>query len=65
MPACVAETVSRPLVYMQVKKWLGQERVRFMKLTNGPSAVEEMNNFKQGKVWKLLIASYEVGCTSN
>jgi hypothetical protein len=26
----------------------------------GPSAVEEMNNFKCGTVWRLLIASYEV-----
>jgi hypothetical protein len=49
-----------PCVSLQVKKWLGQERVRFMKLTNGPSAVEEVNNFKCGTVWKLLIASYEV-----
>lgn len=52
LPACLWDR--------QVKKWLGQERVRFMKLTNGPSAVDEVNNFKCGTVWKLLIASYEV-----
>lgn len=66
MAACrqrLLQTWAAFLACVQVKKWLGQERVRFMKLTNGPSAVEETNNFKQGTVWKLLIASYEVGCT--
>jgi hypothetical protein len=29
-------------------------------MLQGPTAVEEVNNFKQGTVWKLLIASYEV-----
>lgn len=31
-----------------------------MTVLQGPTAAEEVNNFKQGSVWKLLIASYEV-----
>jgi hypothetical protein len=31
-----------------------------MLLLQGPTAIEEVKNFKQGTVWKLLIASYEV-----
>lgn len=43
----------------EIKKWLGDERVRVLVLAPGPQAAETANDFKHGSLWNVLIASYE------
>lgn len=44
----------------EVKKWLGPERLKCMQLSQGADVIaQQVNDFKLGKVWRLLIGSYE------
>ncbi|KAK9822627.1 hypothetical protein WJX81_000343 [Elliptochloris bilobata] len=43
----------------EVRKWLGDQRLRAMVLLPGPGAAQQVTDFKHGTVWKLLIVSYE------
>eukprot|EP00775_Hariotina_reticulata_P011378 gene11378-11527_t len=63
-PVCNKAVVVAPATLVanwgrELKKWLGEERLKFMQLSQGPAAAEQVTDFKLGKVWKLLVGSYE------
>lgn len=44
----------------EIRKWLGDERMRAMVVTSGQEAKQKMQDFKLGAVWPVLVTSYEV-----
>ncbi|KAK9915546.1 hypothetical protein WJX75_000577 [Coccomyxa subellipsoidea] len=43
----------------EIKKWLGNERIKALVLQAGPEAKGQVLDFKAGNVWKVMVASYE------
>ncbi|BDA44096.1 DNA repair and recombination protein RAD54B [Coccomyxa sp. Obi] len=43
----------------EIKKWLGNERIKALVVQAGPEAKGQVLDFKAGTVWKVMVASYE------